>query len=108
MAGAFLKDSFALINLGVAAVAVEHGEEERRKRKIQKGGTKERWSDTVKERERERDRERERRDERERMETREASLTKRSARLFAATNILFMESALEPLRERQKERKNER
>lgn len=35
-------------------------------------------------------------------------LTKRFTRLFAATNNLFMESALKPLRERQKERTNDR
>lgn len=44
------------------------------------------------------------RKEREDREKREASLTKRFTRLFAATNNLFMESVLKPLRERQKER----
>lgn len=46
------------------------------------------------------------REDRERSEKR--PLTKRFTRLFAATNNLFMESALEPLRERQKERMNDR
>lgn len=44
--------------------------------------------------------------ERESREKRDAFLTKRFTRLFAATNNLFMESDLKPLRERQKERGN--
>lgn len=44
--------------------------------------------------------------ERKNGEERETSLTKRFTRLFAATNNLFMESDLKPLRERQKEKGN--
>lgn len=44
---------------------------------------------------------------REDREKREAPFTKRFTRLFAATNNLFMESALKPHRERQKEKTND-
>lgn len=67
-----------------AAIVADSKEEKRRKRKMQK--------ETVNAEGRERQK-------RER-EEREASLTKRFTRLFAATNNLFMESDLKPLRER--------
>lgn len=53
-------------------------------------------------RERKRERDEGAREDREKLG--EAPFTKRFTRLFAATNNLFMESALEPHRERQKEK----